>query len=96
MTANPDGTPEVLAIRCMKHRRIPPLNKCEASGAECPICYMENAQPSTEPGQCWKCGSPKESTIHDTESKNTEIRMGAHQFVANVAANPDGAPDGRE
>ena len=29
---------------------------------------------------CAKCGSPKESTIHQTDSTNIEIRLGAHAF----------------
>lgn len=30
---------------------------------------------------CSVCGSPLESSIHDTNSQNTEIRMAAHKFV---------------
>lgn len=31
---------------------------------------------------CGKCGSPKGSTIHAVNSMNTEIRMGAHEYIA--------------
>lgn len=36
--------------------------------------------------QCGRCGDPRESTVHMTDSKNTDIRMGAHAFVL------DGSP----
>ena len=32
--------------------------------------------------ECFKCGSPRESCIHMTESQNTEIRMSSHSFQA--------------
>jgi len=31
----------ILAIRCMAHRGTPPLNANESTGAECPICAIE-------------------------------------------------------
>jgi hypothetical protein len=31
--------------------------------------------------QCLRCGSPSESSIHQTKSNNIEIRMAAHSFV---------------
>lgn len=31
----------ILAIRCMAHRDTPPLNANESTGAECPICAIE-------------------------------------------------------
>jgi hypothetical protein len=31
----------ILAIRCMSHRDTPPLNAQESTGAECPICAIE-------------------------------------------------------
>ena len=31
----------ILAIRCMSHRDTPPLNANESTGAECPICAIE-------------------------------------------------------
>jgi hypothetical protein len=41
----------------------------------------ETALPPFRPDdRCVRCGSPRASTIHDVESPNTEIRMGAHAF----------------
>jgi hypothetical protein len=35
------GLRSVLAIRCTKHFRQPPLNRMSAGGGECPICHTE-------------------------------------------------------
>jgi len=31
----------VIAIRCMKHFKVPPYNNNESTGAECPVCEVE-------------------------------------------------------
>jgi len=88
-----DSRHDVLAIRCMEHRDIPPLNKNEASGAECPICAMQSMPPTPDPGCCVRCNAPRESTIHDTASRNTEIRMAAHHFIPPPAQSGKGSEE---
>ena len=59
---------------------------------------MQNMPPTPDKGCCVRCNAPRESTIHDAFSKNTEIRMAAHQFVPAVVPAPAAPPsvDGLE
>ncbi len=42
--ARDEGVRSVLLIRCMAHRAVPQLNTKEATGAECPVCAIAEAQ----------------------------------------------------
>jgi hypothetical protein len=50
------------------------------AAASQPPAEVWNA-PKPDKGCCVRCNAPRESTIHDTTNKNTEIRMASHAFV---------------